>query len=53
MMEVFIFTDVEKKYFFKNILCNPLQINVSSISVSQIKCFEKYFKLINREKRAI
>ena len=44
-----MFTDEEKKHFFKNILCNPTYVNFQKISLAQVKCFHKYFKVINKQ----
>jgi len=46
---MFIFTDEEKKFFFTKILCNPSYIDPKTISVGQVKCFQKYFILINKQ----
>lgn len=50
--EIFLFTDEEKKYFFTKILCNPTYIN-SKISYGQVRCFQKYFKVINQQEENI
>lgn len=45
--EYFLFNDEERKYFFTKILCNPTY--TQKISHGQVKCFHKYFKVINRQ----
>lgn len=47
-VEIYLFTEEEKKFLFTNILCNPQEVGASKISVSLVKCWIKYFKLINR-----
>ncbi|CDW78729.1 UNKNOWN [Stylonychia lemnae] len=43
----FIFNDEERKYLFTKILCNPTYVN--KMSYGQVKCFQKYFKIINSQ----
>lgn len=45
--ELFLFNDEEKRFLFTAFLCNPDEVNASSISVSLVKCFQKYFRMIN------
>ena len=47
--EYFLFTDEERKYFFTQILCSSTYVANISISYGQVKCFHKYFKVINRQ----
>lgn len=48
--EYFLFNDEERKYFFIKILCNPTYTQGrTSISHGQVKCFHKYFKVINQQ----
>ena len=47
-IEIYLFTEAEKKFLFTNILCNPQEVDASKIGVSLVKCWIKYFKLINR-----
>ena len=32
---------------FESFLCNPDEVDTASISVALVKCFQKYFRLIN------
>jgi hypothetical protein len=50
--EIYLFTDDERKYFFTKILCNPTYVN-SKVSYGQVKCFQKYFKVINEQEMNI
>lgn len=45
--ELFLFNDEEKRFLFTAFLCNPDEVNAASISVSLVKCFQKYFRMIN------
>ena len=45
--ELFIFSEEEKKFLFESFLCNPDEVNAAQISVALVKCFQKYFRLIN------
>ena len=45
--ELFIFSEEEKRFLFTQFLCNPDEVDVAQISVSFVKCFQKYFRLIN------
>jgi hypothetical protein len=47
-----LFTDDEKKYFFTKILCNKTYVN-AKVSYGQVKCFQKYFKVINEQEMNI
>ena len=47
-IEIYLFTEAEKKFLFTNILCNPQEVDAAKIGVSLVKCWIKYFKLINR-----
>jgi len=51
--ELSLFTEEEKKFFFTKILCNPTYIDLKTISVGQVKCFQKYFVLINKQEENI
>lgn len=43
-----LFNEEERIHFFTKILCNPTYGDFGKISVGQVKCFQKYFKIINR-----
>ena len=46
--EIYLFTEEEKKFLFTNILCNPQEVDAAKIGIGLVKCWIKYFKLINR-----
>lgn len=46
--ELFIFSEEEKKFLFDTFLCNPDEVDAAQISVALVKCFQKYFRLINQ-----
>ena len=45
--EYFLFNEEERKNFFAKILCNPTYVDFKKISIGQVKCFHKFFKVIN------
>ena len=47
--EIYLFNDVERKHFFTKILCSPTYVDFQKISIGQVKCFHKFFKVINRQ----
>lgn len=51
--ELFLFSSEEKKFFFTKILCNPTYIDFKHISMGQVKCFHKYFIVINKQEDVI
>ena len=45
--ELYIFSDEEKRFLFTQFLCNPEELEAAQISVPLVKCFQKYFRMIN------
>lgn len=47
LYELFIFSEEEKRFLFEQFLCNPDEVDAAQISVGLVRCFQKYFRLIN------
>lgn len=44
-----MFTPVEQKHLFTSILCNSNKVDYKKITSGLAKCFQTYFKLINKD----
>lgn len=49
--EIFIFAEEEKRFMFEQFLCNPDEVDATQTSVALVKCFQKYFRMINAKEQ--